>query len=142
MNSLPDFIAQNWLLSLAFILTLAVVIFSETRARQRSASRLTAQQTVMLMNRENTTVVDIRDRPAFESGHILGAVHIPMSQVLSDPEKALKKYQGKHFIIVCANGMQSANVGKQLRKKGFVQVNFLAGGMQGWMTDNFPVTKD
>ena len=71
-------------------------------------------------------IIDVRTKGEFQSGHIKGAVNIPLDSLKNNLSK-LKK--GKPVITCCASGMRSASAKSILQSKGFSTVH--NGG--GWM---------
>ncbi len=72
-------------------------------------------------------VIDVRTPMEFRSGHIKGAVNIPLDSLQRNLSK-LKK--DKAVITCCASGMRSASARGILRSNGFTEV--YNGG--GWAT--------
>lgn len=71
-------------------------------------------------------IVDVRTKVEFESGHIKGAVNVPL-QSLEQHLGKLKK--DKPLITCCASGMRSSSARGFLKSKGYEVYN---GG--GWMS--------
>ena len=87
---------------------------------------------------ENHLVVDVRSPEEFASGHVPGAVNIPLDQLGArmtelDPHKAETLY------VVCAVGGRSAKATSQLRDAGFSGAVNVDGGTQGWIAAGHPV---
>lgn len=81
-------------------------------------------------------VVDVREPDEFSSGHIPGAVNLPLSRF--DAAK-LPSEEGKTVVLNCAGGVRSA---KALRACGDVPVDtHLAGGMGAWNRAGLPVER-
>jgi phage shock protein E len=62
------------------------------------------------------SIVDVRTKQEFQSGHIKGSVNIPLDKLGSEISK-LKK--NKPVITVCASGMRSGAAKGMLKSKGF-----------------------
>lgn len=65
------------------------------------------------------TIVDVRTRAEYQSGHIKGAVNIPLNN-LSNHYSSLKK--DKPVITCCASGVRSAQAKSILQSNGFKEV--------------------
>jgi phage shock protein E len=74
---------------------------------------------------EGATIVDVRTPAEFKSGHIRGAINLPLQSLSSDLNKINKD---KPVITCCASGMRSASAKTLLRNAGFNDVH--NGG--GW----------
>jgi phage shock protein E len=72
-------------------------------------------------------IIDVRTPGEFKSGHIHGAVNIPL-QTISSQMSRIKK--DKPVITCCASGMRSASAKSILKSNGFDEVH--NGG--GWMS--------
>jgi rhodanese-related sulfurtransferase len=72
-------------------------------------------------------IIDVRTPAEFKSGHIRGAVNIPLQTISSQLGRIKKE---KPVITCCASGMRSASAKSILKSNGFVEV--YNGG--GWMS--------
>ncbi|MFM7726049.1 MAG: rhodanese-like domain-containing protein [Flavobacteriales bacterium] len=72
-------------------------------------------------------IIDVRTPGEFKSGHIRGAVNIPL-QTISSQMSRIKK--DKPVITCCASGMRSASAKSILKSNGFDEVH--NGG--GWFS--------
>ena len=79
-----------------------------------------------LMTR-NAQIIDVRTPSEFSTGHIKGAVNIPLSLISQQHSKINKN---KPIITCCASGMRSASAKNLLLSKGFKEV--YNGG--GWLS--------
>lgn len=83
-------------------------------------------------------VLDVRERDAFEAGHIPSAQHLPrgvlelrVNEALPDPTVRIVTY--------CEFGKISTLAAATLRRMGFTRAVALDGGMKGWREKGFPV---
>ena len=72
------------------------------------------------------TILDVRTPEEFKSGHLRGAVNIPLRQLNSSLSNIKKD---KPVITCCASGMRSNSAKNMLLSSGFTEV--YNGG--GWM---------
>ena len=61
-------------------------------------------------------IVDVRSQGEFKSGHIKGAVNIPLPEIASSLSKIPKN---KVIITCCASGMRSGSAKGILKSKGY-----------------------
>jgi len=73
------------------------------------------------------TIVDVRTKGEYQSGHIKGSVNIPLDNLRNNLSKIKKD---KPVITCCASGMRSASGKNILKSNGFNEV--YNGG--GWMS--------
>ena len=127
------------------LLGLAVVsggmlIFPLLSRGARNTHEVGAADAVMLINRKDAMVIDVRDDAEFASGHITNARHVPEKK-LDDHMKALEKFKTKPVIVSCASGRRSTSVADSLRKQGFTEVVSLRGGIGAWLQAGMPLEK-
>lgn len=140
MEQVLPFITKHWFLVALFLIAFIWLIIEETR-RKGGGVRLTPQLTTQLINKEKAVVLDIRDVNAFGSGHITGAINIPLP-TLDNSVKQLEKYKERPLVVVCATGQKASVVMNKLRKQGYTKIYILAGGIAAWKNANLPlVTK-
>ena len=106
----------------------------------RKGARITNSQATKIINKGKTAIIDIRDQKQYQAGHILNAVHVPLSS-LQERIGKLEKFKGQPIIIVDESGKESDKAASILKKEGFSQINILRGGMTGWVGEGLPVTK-
>jgi rhodanese-related sulfurtransferase len=75
--------------------------------------------------KNGATIVDVRTKGEYASGHIKGSINIPLDQLASKMGQ-LKK--DKPIITCCASGMRSSSAKSILKSNGFTDVH--NGG--GW----------
>jgi len=85
-------------------------------------------------------VLDVRERDAYEAGHVSGAKHLPRGQLelrvneeLPDPTKRI--------LACCEFGRISTLAAATLRQLGFQRAVALDGGMKAWREAGYPVQK-
>lgn len=90
-------------------------------------------------SRENSLVIlDVRERSAFDEGHISGAMHLPRGQLELRVNQALPDPTRK-IVTVCELGKISTLAAATLRDLGFPGATALDGGMKGWRDTGFPM---
>jgi rhodanese-related sulfurtransferase len=137
MAQFIEFIGNHWILSTLWVGLVAALALHRNKTSGESVS---AQQAVMLINRSNAIVLDIRDKKDFDSGHVVDAVHIPMTK-LSARVTELDKHKADPVIVACRLGSQSIDAVKVLKSAGFTQVLRLSGGMTEWRAQGLPLVQ-
>ena len=106
----------------------------------RKGAKITNSQATKIINKGKTAIIDIRDQKQYQAGHILNAVHVPLTSLQERIQK-LEKFKGQPIIIVDESGKESDKAASILKKEGFSQIHILKGGMTGWVGEGLPVTK-
>ncbi|MBU3646838.1 MAG: rhodanese-like domain-containing protein [Limnohabitans sp.] len=132
------FILDNWMLiaiafSSGFFLLLPVV-------QGAAASGITPTEAVQCMNREKGVVIDVCSADEFAQGHIKGAVNVPLDELESRLDKAVKN-KSNPVIMVCAAGARSKRAQAMAQKLGYEKVHSLQGGLKAWKEANLPVVQ-
>jgi phage shock protein E len=66
------------------------------------------------------TVIDVRSKAEYSSGHIKGSQNIPLQNL--DVNSSIPKNKEEPIITCCASGMRSARAKKILKSKGYQNV--------------------
>lgn len=82
------------------------------------------------------TILDVRDRDAFNKGRILGAITMPSEEVVDRARTALEP-QRDIYVYGNSDGDTAQAAGK-LREAGFRNVAELKGGLEGWKAISGP----
>lgn len=130
------FISEQWLLVFALLLSLNLLVFTESR---KAGAALSPQQAINLTNKEGGIFLDVRESKEFKRAHILDAVNIPSAN-LQHRIGELESHKSQPIIVVCKMGTTASAAVKQLRATGFSNVHRMAGGMMRWDEQQLPVT--
>jgi glyoxylase-like metal-dependent hydrolase (beta-lactamase superfamily II) len=88
--------------------------------------------------KEDLVVLDVREKDAFETGHIPGARHLPRGQLELRVNEELRDPTSR-IVTVCEFGKVSTLAAATLRELGFLHAAALDGGMKAWRESGFPV---
>lgn len=77
---------------------------------------------------ESVKMLDVREPEEWAAGHIKGAKHIPLGQVL---ERLRELDADEELIVICRSGNRSGLACELLEEKGFNVVN-MTGGLMAW----------
>jgi len=80
-------------------------------------------------------VIDVRESHEFDSGHVPGAVHIPMSAV---PVRMNEIKKDEEVWVICQSGNRSGQITDYLTRHGYTATN-VDGGTTAWIAIGFPV---
>lgn len=135
MIQFAEFVGNNWILSSLWVITLIALVLYHQRT---SSKAIGPQQAVMLINRSEGVVVDVREKKEFDAGHIVDSIHIPLAK-FAQRLSELKKHKDKPVIVVCKMGQQAGDASKQLQEAGYEQVYKMAGGIAEWKAQTLPL---
>jgi len=92
--------------------------------------------------READVLLDVREPDEYRQGHIAGAINVPRGllefKLSGDP--ALND-RGTRIVLYCKTGGRGALAADSLRSMGYLHVQSIAGGMDGWLGAGLPDVK-
>jgi len=140
VNEYVEFAQRHPILVMGFLAVLGILIWIEFGRLTRKYKQLDITQSVMLMNRDNALVLDVREDKELGDGKIQDARHIPLRD-LGKRTSELEKHKNDPILVYCRSGTRSGMACNMLTKAGFSNVNSLSGGFTAWESDNKPVSK-
>ena len=84
----------------------------------------------------NALLIDVRETGEFASGHIPGAVNMPLSRF---SPRDIPHAQGKTVVLQCAGGKRSGQALDRCAQAQSAIDTHLAGGIGAWKDAGFPV---
>jgi rhodanese-related sulfurtransferase len=139
MAQLAEFIGNHYLLVFGLFASWSIVMVYELRQKTLSMTNVTAADSVRLINK-GAMIIDVRSPEAYESGHIVNARNIALSELESSKELA-KKQRNKTLLIVCDDGARSGKAANVLRNAGFESAFSVKGGLRSWQAESLPLIK-
>lgn len=83
-------------------------------------------------------VLDVREDRGFRSGHVPGAIHVPVRRL---PDRVAKLKKDKPYAVICASGSRSAGATRYLLDNGFEGAVSVRGGTGAWARSGRPITR-
>lgn len=117
---------MNWVLGImtAFLVFLIVKRF----IKPKYLKELTEEE--FRHGYRKAQLIDVREQREFETGHILGARNIPLSQI---KQRKMEIRPDKPVFLYCQSGSRSIRAAEFLKKKhGCEDLNHLKGGFRKW----------
>ena len=129
------FLSEYWYLS--FPLFLTIILWSR-HEMNRGGNKISCTDLTKLVNKNSASLIDLRTANEFETGYIANSVNMPHDE--------FKKYDHRissdletPIILICSTGRQSVNIGEDLLKKDYSNVNILSGGIMTWQQEGLPL---
>ena len=83
------------------------------------------------------TIIDVREREAFNTSHISGAISLPMNELVN---RALINLElTRDLYVYGSTDEQTASAAAQLRTAGYQNVAELRGGLAAWKAAGYPI---
>jgi len=84
----------------------------------------------LVVNGTDAIILDVRSTEEFSSGHIEGAISLPLHEIENEAENVLLD-QDVLILVVCQSGNRSQVASQQLADLGFTNV-YDIGGVVSW----------
>ena len=89
----------------------------------------------LIGEKADLVILDVRTVSEFESGHLEGAINIPV-EVLSSHLSGLN--QNDELLVYCRTGNRSTTAVGILRENGYDRIYHMDGGIVAWGSAGFP----
>jgi rhodanese-related sulfurtransferase len=139
MEQILTFALNHWALSGAAIF-IPIIIFAEELRNKQGGAKLSPQDAIRLINTENATMIDLREKPLYDNGHIARALHIAQPTLMDSLNK-ISKFKNKPLILVNTTDHKLGLIRQKLHQQGFMRVFVLSGGINAWQTAGLPLIK-
>ncbi len=83
------------------------------------------------------TIIDVRDRPQFNHSHIMGAIPMPMEELVDRILTSLEV--ARDIYVYGETDEETAVAAAKLREVGYRNVSELRGGVAAWKAVGYPV---
>ena len=83
------------------------------------------------------TIIDIRDRHLFNESHIMGAISMPVAELLGRIQAALE--YDRDIYLYSHTDEEAVEAAQMLREAGYGKVSVLRGGVAAWKAANFQI---
>jgi rhodanese-related sulfurtransferase len=134
-----SFFIENWTL-LAVALASGGMLMWPAISGGTGGGALSANDAVLLINREKAVVVDVCGLDEFKAGHVAGAKSLPLGELEAGLTGVVKN-KATPVILVCASGARSKRAVAIAKKLGYENAHSLAGGLGAWRAASLPVEK-
>ena len=108
-----------------------------------------ALEALLLSDRNDVLIVDVRDVEEYQKNRLPGAIHAPRSHIeeLADLEYGhrhpeLSAARERMVVLYCRSGSRSALATVAFQEMGFQNIHSLAGGITVWDADDRLVILD
>lgn len=139
MEEYLNFAQAHPILVFGTIGLLGLIVWTEYSRLNRKYALLNVNETVHLLNNDDTVVVDVREDKELSVGKIKDSLHIPISNFAARVNE-LTKHKQKNILVYCGSGNRSSHACNILAKEGFEHISNLSGGLMAWKSANLPVS--
>lgn len=102
----------------------------------KSKSRVNDLKTRLDWGKPALTIIDVRSREAFNTNHIMGAISLPIDELV---DRALINLElVRDIYIYGSTDEETATAANLLKEAGYQNVAELLGGLAAWKAAGFP----
>lgn len=106
----------------------AIFLLSRSRGGYKSISQQEAKQ---MMDSGNVLVLDVREQDEYSTGHIGGAVLLPVGTINADTASKVIPSKDTTVLVYCRSGNRSKKASAALAKLGYTNI-YEIGGITTW----------
>ncbi|MEM9050987.1 MAG: rhodanese-like domain-containing protein [Bacteroidota bacterium] len=128
-----------------FLIAFAFISCTSTGQSDETESTLRVvdvEEAISLLEKEEIVLIDVRTPAEVSSGYIEGALHWNYHNWDALVANAEQLDKTKAVMVYCKAGGRSGKTASYLKERGFEKVYDIRGGMNEWLAQNKPVTKD
>ena len=96
-----------------------------------SYQQISQKEAKDMMDSQNVIVLDVREQHEFDSGHIPGAVLLPVGSITKDTAAAVIPNLDSTVLVYCRSGNRSKTASAALVELGYINV-YECGGINTW----------
>ncbi len=105
---------------------------------QEPFARISVGEGKEMINRDDVAVIDVRESPEYNAGHVPDARLIPVASVFARRDELPRD---KDIVFVCAVGQRSALGAEMAAASGLTRLFNLEGGTEAWIKSGQTVEK-
>lgn len=140
MSQLVEFVSNHPFLVLLFLAALFLFLNALYKEKSRAFQNVNVDQLTRLVNQQNAQLIDVRPKEAYDQGHIVNAISMPLSDI-TEGKARFDKLKKKPVVVYCQVGKSSLTACQQLTQAGLEPVFNLQGGINAWISDKLPLSK-
>jgi thioredoxin len=118
-----------------------IIVMQYQSEGESKYAELTAPEAKAFIEKENPLILDVRTPAEYYSGHIPGAVLIPLQQ-LADRLSEIENHKEKDILIYCRSGNRSTVAAEILNRDGFKKTHNLRDGILDWIKNGFELKQE
>lgn len=93
--------------------------------------QITQENAKMMMDEQNVVILDVREQEEYNSGHIPGAILLPVGTIRKDTAAAVIPEIDSTVLVYCRSGNRSTKASEALVELGYTNI-YEFGGISTW----------
>ena len=116
---------------LLLTILLLVIGCGGKRVEQNMYQQITQEEAKQRMDGQEVIVLDVREQEEYDSGHILGAVLLPVGTINEETAAGVIPEKDSEVLVYCRSGNRSKKASEALAGLGYTQI-YEFGGITTW----------
>ena len=101
---------------------------------ENSYQQITQEEAKEMMDTQEVVILDVREQHEYDSGHIPGAVLLPVGTITDDTAAAVIDELDTVVLVYCRSGNRSKTASQALVDLGYTNI-YEFGGINDWPYD-------
>lgn len=101
------------------------------RTADNSYQQITQEEAKEMMDTQEVIILDVREQNEYDSGHIPGAVLLPVGTIDEDTAAAVIPEKDSTVLVYCRSGNRSKTASSALAELGYTNI-YEFGGINTW----------
>ena len=115
---------------LAILILVVVLAGCQSNSKDIKVTTIDAEEAKSMMDQGGVTVIDVRTIEEYESGHIDGAMLLPLDDIKAG-SIGLSGDKSEKILLYCRSGNRSGQAAKILAEAGYTNI-YDFGGINDW----------
>ena len=120
-----------------FIFLLLLLTGCGGNAADGSYHQITQEEAKEMMDTQEVIILDVREQDEYNSGHIPGAVLLPVGTINEDTAAAAIPEKDSMVLVYCRSGNRSKTAAAALASLGYTKI-YEFGGINTWRYETEP----
>ena len=118
---------------------LALLLLSGCGGGQKKASyrQISQEEAKQMMDTQEVIILDVREQDEYDSGHIPGAVLLPVGTIDENTSAAVIPEKDSTVLVYCRSGNRSKTASSTLAALGYTNI-YEFGGIKTWPYETEP----
>ena len=120
-----------------FIFLLLLLTGCGGNAADGSYHQITQEEAKEMMDTQEVIILDVREQDEYDSGHIPGAVLLPVGTINEDTAAEVIPEKDSTVLVYCRSGNRSKTAAAALALLGYTKI-YEFGGINTWLYETEP----
>ena len=114
-----------------FLLSILLLTGCSGGTSDGSYEQITQEKAKEMMDTQEVIILDVREQSEYDSGHIPGAVLLPVGSIDEEPAAAVIPEKDSTVLVYCRSGNRSKTASSTLAGLGYTNI-YEFGGINTW----------